>query len=596
MDYSLEKFKKGTKEEDLLEIFAGWLKESQSYHDELLKKQKQSYEYYVGNQTDLSDVPSYLSDTVENRIFEAVETIVPIVTSGVYRFMVLPGSEEEDSKVRAKKLQTVLSRKYETLEIQAKCEDMARQMLLYRFGVLKYFWNDETDDIDVKVVDPRLMLVPKLRCLPENLPYVIELQSYSKDEMELYFPKVKIDELPVGKVKVDTGEKNKYHNNEYQVFEIWTTDTVAWICGEKVLKIMENPNYDYEGKSVKTLDRDKKRIVKETKFYNHLDNPQKPYIFFATYNVSDGCLPSTSLVEIGMPIQDAINAQKRAIINNLKQMGNGQVQVDSEAMTEEEANNITNEPGLVIRGKGLASENRIRREPGVQLPSAHFSNLQHSEQVFDNIMGTHSATRGQAQAKTLGQDILSKQQDYTRVDMITRVLNRGISKLANGLVQLMKLNYTENQLVKLIGEEGAAEFVQLNQNDIENQIEIIVKSDNNLPMDEVSLRSEAVQLWQLGAISPETLFERLKFPDPRKEAEKVLAWKKGQLDMETQANIQQAQAQAQAGAQAQIQTAQAETPESAGNGRSTESILDVLSRARKTLNSSVKSNVPNTNK
>jgi hypothetical protein len=473
---------------------------------------------------------------------------------------------------------------------------MTRQMLLYRFGVLKYFWNDEIEDIDVKVVDPRLMLVPKMRCKPENLPYVIELQSYSKEEMELYFPKEKTDELPVGKVKIDTGEKNKYHNNEYQVFEVWTNNTVAWICGEKVLDIMPNPNFDYEGTKKKAFNREKRKIVNEQRFYNHLDVPEKPYIFFATYNVSDGCLPSTSLCEIGMPLQDAINAQKRAIINNLKQMGNGQVHIDSETMTEEEANNITNEPGLVVRGKGLASENRIRREPGVQLPNAHFSNLQHSEQAFDNIMGTHSAMRGQAQAKTLGQDILSKQQDYTRVDMITRVLNRGISKLANGLVQLMKLNYTETQVVKILGEEGAAEFVKLNQDDIENQVEIIVKSDNNLPMDEVSLRSEAVQLWQLGAISPETLFERLKFPEPRKEAEKVLAWKQGQLDMETQANIQQAQAQAQAGAQASMAEAQAETPETAGEGRSTESILDVLSRARKTLKAPVTSNTPNTNK
>lgn len=596
MDNSLEKFKKGTKHEELLEIFQDWLKESQSYHDELLRKQKISYQYYIGDQTDVSDVPPYLSNTVENRVFESVETIVPIVTAGVYRFMVLPGSEEEESKARAKKLQTVLARKYETLEIQADAEEVSRQMLLYRFGVLKYFWNDETDDIDVKAIDPRLMLVPKMRCKPEELPYVIELQSYTKVEMEYYFPKVKVDELPVGKVKIDVGEKNKYHNNEYQVFEVWTNETVAWFCGEKILDIKENPNYDFTGEEVKVLNREKKKIVKETKFYNHLDNPEKPYIFFCNYNVSDGCLPSTSLVEIGIPMQDAINAQKRAIINNLKQMGNGQVHVDSEAMTEEEANNITNEPGLVVRGKGLASENRIRREAGVQLPNAHFANLQHSEQAFDNIMGTHSATRGQAQAKTLGQDILSKQQDYTRVDMITRILNRGISKLANGLVQLMKLNYTETQLIKIIGEEGAAEFIKLNQNDIEDYIEIIVKSDNNLPMDEVSLRAEAVQLWQLGAISPETLFERLKFPDPRKEAEKILAWKQGQLDMETQANIQQAQAQAQAGVQAEAAGAQVETPETAGQGRSTESIMDVLNRARKTLKAPVTSNTPNVNK
>ena len=347
---------------------------------------------------------------------------------------------------------------------------------------------------------------------------------------------------------------------------------------DEILDKRENPHYDFKGIEVKAYDKDKKKIIKQTKFYNHLDKPEDPYIFFGTFNVSEGPLPSTCLTEVGIPIQDDINARKRAIINNLKQMGNGQNYVDSDAMTEEEANNITNEPGLIIRGAGVASENKVRREPGVPLPAAHFSAYQSSQIAFDNILGIHGATRGATEANTLGQDIISRQQDFTRIDTLTRVLNRGVSRLANGLMQLMKLYYTENHLIKLVGEQDADSIISMNQDDIENHIEIITKSGINLPMDDVALRTEAIQLWQLGAIDPVTLFKRLQFPEPEKAAQALLMWKQGQLDMETQANIQQAQA----GAQAQAK-AKAETPESAGQGRGTESMLDVLARAKKSL-------------
>lgn len=588
MENDLEKFNFNSSEDELLETFEKWLKESTIYHDELLKFQKISEQYYNGNQTSKDQVPIYLSDTVENRIFEAVETVAPIATAAAHQFQVLSGSEEENSKMRAERLSKVLARKYQSLEIQEKLEVVTRKMLLYRFGVLKYLWDYDKDDIDVKEIDPRLILIPRLRVNLYDLPYVIEVQGYTKEELADNFGKAKIKDIAMKGKRVDTGEKNE-SKKVYQVFEVWTDEMVCWITSGIILEKKKHPYYDFEGKKVKKWNREKSKFSNTLKYFNHLDKPEKPFIFFPLFNVSDGPLPSTSLVEIGIPIQDAINVQKRAIINNLKQMGNGQVYADSDAMTEEEANNITNEPGLVIRGKGLASENKIKREAGVQLPNAHFANLQHSEMTFDNIMGIHSATRGQAEAKTLGQDILSRQQDYTRVDMVTRVLNRGVARLANGLVQLMKMFYTENHVVKIIGEQGAQEFVKLNQNDIEDYIEIEVKSGLNLPMDEVSLRTEAVQLWQLGAIDPITLFQRLKFPNPEKIAQALLAWKQGQLQMETQANIQQEVAGAQA-------KAQVETPETAGQGRGSEGFLDVLARARKSLGGTATKPASNTPK
>ena len=566
--------------EEMEHTFVEWLRDSQSYHDYLIKFQKIAEQYYIGNQTDRDLVQNGNTNTVENRIFEGIETLVPISTAKAHQFIVLPGSEAETSVQRAEKLQKVLSRKYETLEIQQKLEQIVRDFLLYRFGVAKWEWSYEKDDVDVRVIDPRLMLIPRLRVDPHDLPYKMEIQEYTKAEMEEYFPGIKLDEYSKENV-IDTGEgagqignlpgKKQY----YRVYEVWTNDMVAWFCSKKLIEKKANPYWDFKGREKKYVKKTKTgaKIAKRLIFSNVFDRPTDPYVFFTSYKVGDEPVGSISLTEVAIPIQDAINVQKRRIIDNLRRMGNGQVLMDSDAMSQEEADNITDEVGLVIRGEGIASQSKMKRDPGVPLPNAHFSNLTHSESTFDNLMGIHAATRGSAGAKTLGQDIMSRQQDFTRIDLITRILNRGVSRLAMGLVQLMKMYYTETQVVKILGEQGALEFVRLNRDDIEDYIEIIVKSGDNLPMDKISLRTEAVQLWQLGALDPVTLFERLEFPHPEKAAERLVAWKQGQLTMETQAKIQEAAASAKFGAEAK---AVAAPPES---GRAVETPSNVLQRA-----------------
>lgn len=551
MDDYLTTYDIQTDKEDTEAVFTAWLKESQTYHDYLLQFQKISYEYYIGNQTMMREIPAGDTNTVENRVFEAIETLVPIVTANPHNFIVLPASEDEKSVQRANLLQKVLSRKYETLEMQKKLEAATRHMLLYRFGAMKWEWSQEKDDIDVRVIDPRLILIPRMRLDPHDLPYKIEIQSFSHEEMEEYFPDFDLDLIsPEENIDVGQTQNDSSPKKLYRVYETWTSDTVAWFSSNKLIEKKPNPYFDFKGREKLTrkdffseiLKKDKKP-TKELIFDNIFDRPTDPFVFFTDFAIGDEPIASVSLTEIAIPIQDAINVQKRQIIDNLRRMGNGQIYVDSDAMSLELAENITNEVGLLIYGEGVASQNKVRREPGTQLPSAHFSNLQHSESVFDNIFGIHAATRGAAGSKTLGQDIISRQQDFTRADLVTRVLNRGVSRLAVGLVQLMKMFYTETQVIKILGEEGTVEFLRLNRDDIEKQIEIIVTSGETLPMDKVSLRTEAVQLWQLGALDPVTLAERLEIPNPEKYAERLVAWKQGQLTAETQAKIAQIAAQ-----------------------------------------------------
>jgi len=404
--------------------------------------------------------------------------------------------------------------------------------------------------------------VPKLRCDPHDLPYKIELQEYTPEEIENYFPEFKEwDKIRGQQDTVDKGEGGAESKKTFQVFEIWTKDFTVWYCNNEILDKKINPYYDYE---------DPKN--------NFLEDPRDPYIFFSTFNVGDEPFGSISLVEAVMDIQDEINVQKRQIIQNLKMMGNGQIVMDKNAMSSEEAEAITNEAGLIVRGEGLVSENKYKREPALPLPSTHFANLQDSKMAFDNIFGLHSATRGTASSKTLGQDILNRQQDLTRIDLLTRVLNRGVQRLAEGLTQLMKMFYTETHVFRYLGSEGALEFVKLNSGNIEAGTEIIVKAGRSPEYDRQQLGTIAVQLFQLGALSPGDLYRLLEIPNPEQLEINLLSYKAGQLTQQTQAEMQKMKFGAQTGMAAKA----GETPP-AEEGRGVETSQNVLQRARQEL-------------
>jgi len=535
------KFGEGVSDEENVTTINTWIQESVTWHDAMLIYQNQAVLYYLGVQTDRADVPPYDSSTVYNRIFEGTETIVPVVTGTAHQFLAVPGTEDERALLRSQKVQKVLSYKYDELGIQADLEQVTRDMILKRFGVLKAYWDIYKNDIDVKVIDPRLILIPKLRMDANDpwFPYVLEVQEYTRDEMRDFFPDADLEKLVFGAqmdVMSTTTLMNQWQAPIYQVIEATTNEWKVWKQGDKILKKMRNPFWDWDGskKETKKTEQNGKVTTEEyTVYRNHLPYPTKEYVFFNPFTTGDAPVAEASMADIVIPIQDDINIQKRQIINNLVKMGNGQVYLDSEALPKELADQITSEPGLVIEGKNLASENRIRREPGVPLPQAHFENLQASIASFDNVFGIHAALRGNDNSETLGGQILNRNQNLSRIETLTRCLNRGVSQLANFLVQMMKMYYTEDHLIKILGRDGSIEFMHFTQNDIDDGVVIYVKSGTPPTLDPTQRYNQAIQLWQLNALDPETLFERLEFADPQLTAKKLAAWKQGQLLQES---------------------------------------------------------------
>ena len=111
---------------------------------------------------------------------------------------------------------------------------------------------------------------------------------------------------------------------------------------------------------------------------------------------------------------------------------------------------------------------------------------------------------------------------------MTREVNRGVYQLANGIVQLVKMFYDKNKVRSYIGDEGVT-FLKFNGDKVQKGTKIIVRDGQPVILDPQARFNQAIQLWQLGAIDPETLFEMLEFPDPQTAAKKTASWRAGQL-------------------------------------------------------------------
>ncbi len=512
-------------DEELLALANQWMKESGEFHDELKKIQDKNEKYYLGDQTDRDQIPSHKCNAVDNLVFMGVETIVPVMTSNSAQFVVNPAQETEPSQQLADSLQEILKGQYDARRVKKVLEQAARHMVVYRFGVIKVYWDEYIDDWNLKAVRPQRIWIPKYGMTEDEVPFIIEKIDMTVSEIGEYFGNKMKDEVKKSMTKTEDGG----YEAAVTVWEIWTNDFVFWKYGSLILKKQKNPYYDWTGRKKESVDVMGNNVVEDV-YYNHFRRPRKPYIFLSPFRLGKSIVGETSLVEQGMSLQDVDNTLMRQVVNNAKKMGNGAWFVDSGVMEEEKAKNaITNKEGIIVYGSGAANPNLLRREQAQPLPN-YIPNAQMSAKLsFDNIFGTHSTTRGErGNPETLGGRIMLKQGDISRIDLLVREIDRAVSEIGNWATQLMKMYYVSQKTVKIYGQNGL-KFITFSRDNIEDGIEISVKEGSTLQVDEVSRRNEALQLFQIGALDPVTLYERLKFPNPQQAAERLVGWIQGKL-------------------------------------------------------------------
>jgi hypothetical protein len=493
-DKEKEKFETGVSDLDLISQIKDWEKESEDLYSQLKKVWEVNLAYYKGDQTEVYKIYGKNSKAVENRIFMAVETMIPIATSRPPDIVVYSQEESEAAQLEAQNHQDVLNYHLDRLGLQEKAERWVRDMLIKRYGVFKVEWSKEMDNVNLRVIDPKRIRIPKYGKSETELKFIIEYLEMSYDQMIEVFTQAKVDKL--GLPLTSTDEQKKIRKKNYSVTECWTNEFVVWLSGNTILEKKENPYYDF----------------KNTK-NNYFEYPKKPYIVKSLFETEESIIGDTDYVQQLIPIQDNINNLKRRIENISRKVSNPDLLIDSDVMSEEKASNITNEEGQIIYGKDAANGNKIRYQTPGQVAPYLFEDLQGSRNEFDNIWGIHSTTRGEREGReTLGGRKLLKQADLGRIDLVARQLERAIDGIAEYFTQLIKLYYTSEKTFSIIGSDGLR-FIKNFSNKKVGDVKLVVKPGSTLPRDEITIHDEAIILYQNKAIGIRTLYRMLKLPN-----------------------------------------------------------------------------------
>jgi len=503
---------------ELLELARDWQKKWIPYAQRIEAIQRENEAYWLGKQFNPGGEKR---PTVDNLLFESLETFLPIAT----RPKAEPQVESDNSEIGnaiADKVRKMLYYTADRVRYNLKMKQVTRYWALYLLGVVKVGWSMKENDITCVAIRPQKMVLDPTATVEEceYTGYYIgeQVEDLASDLVIRFSEKKDIIEK---KVDSKMGSNIKYM--------MWVTDEYTfWTLDDKyVLGKIKNPHWNYTESKEKKVDDYGDDMEVSTPARNHFNQPKKPYVFLSIFNLGRQPHDETNMIVQGMPLQDLINKRLSQIDKNIDS-ANGGLIVSGDAFTEEQgaqAAAALRKGGTIWVPTGDVNQ-AVKRDSGIPLPQAGYESLIDYRNELRNIFGTRGSTpQGTMGEDTVGGKRIVQGQDSDRIGGgISTYLEQFSDAVFNWWVQLMYVYYDEPHAASVLGKERAKEYITLSSQDLTTKLIVGVKEGSMIPKDPESQRGEALALWAQKGIDPISFFEKLEFPNPRESAKSLYLW------------------------------------------------------------------------
>lgn len=516
----------------IMELVALWKQTYTPYYADIEKGQKLSFDYWIGKQKAVDGQLGNSTASVDNLIFEAIETFLPIATRANPEPLVSADPSDIGQQL-AHDIKVALVNFADTQKLRRKLAKVTRQWLLNRLGCVKLSWDVNTKTIKVDVINVKKMIFDKDGYIDEGGnfcgEYLGEKKKVTADKLIEMFPK-KTEQI-TRKARGKMGTKLEY-------YEWWYCGTdVFYTLDEVLLGKFKNPNWNYDGEE-KSIDPETgAEVSNPIQGTNHLKEPTYPHRFLAIFSTGEQPHDNTSLILQNIPQQDKINRRDAQIDKNVQSMNEGLV-VSGTSFTEEQA---TQAAAALRRGVAIrvpyGDVNKAVLFPSRSgLPADVFRNQEDARSELRNIFGTAGSSAQAIESQdTVRGKILVNQMDSSRIGGgVTEFIEQLADSIYNLAVQFMFVYYDEEHFITTAGTVAGMELVVLKNTNFPQlkTLDITVKEGSLVPKDPLTQRNEAIDLWSANAIDPRSLYKKLDFPDPDEAANQLILWQmlqKGQI-------------------------------------------------------------------
>lgn len=517
----LEELKLEMSDEELIDLKDKWVKKYEEYYPKIKEKQDENEKYWLGKHYEGAKIGDNERSMVDNVIFEALETFLPIATKRNPEPTVR-GDNSENGEEIAKKVQSMLVYQADIQRIKLKLKKVARFWALYLLGAAKISWSLNENDISTKAIRPQKLILDPDGTITEDMQYdgeyLGEYRSDTASRLIKRFPKKK--ELIEKSTNKKLGSKINY-------IEWWTEDYVFWTINDNVLGKIKNPHWNYGEEEVEVDEYgEETKTGKMIPGKNHFNYPKIPYVFLSIFNLGKHPFDDTSLIGQNLANQDVINKRQAQIDKNIDGINGGWIiSGERSGLTQEQSASAVeacrNGGGLWIEQGDPASAVKSVQAQG--LPNDVFNHLADTREELRNIFGVRgSSPQGTINEQTVGGKILIKEQDSSRIGGgISEYLEQFCDQVFNWWVQMMYVYYDETHIASIVGKDKTMEFIELSNEDLESKLCISVKEGSLLPHDEFSEANNAVMLAGMNKIDDITLFDKLGYSNPQEAAERL---------------------------------------------------------------------------
>lgn len=515
-----DEFESSLSEAEIITLINNWKKLYTPYYSDIEPSQELSFSYWLGkqasNEPEITDRP-----IVDNRIFQAIETFIPIATRANPDPMVQADPGDIGQQL-SKSIKSVLVFEADRQKLRKILKRLLRQWLIYRIGCIKLSFNEVTNQIETEAINPKRFIFDKDGHIDESGfftgEYIGEKKKATAEKLCDLFPK---------KAAVITERVHGKMGTRVEYFEWWYKGTDCfYTMDDTVLGKFKNPHWNYDGED-------------GLEGKNYFEQPKSPYVFLGIFSTGLQPHDETSLILQNISLQDLINRRLRQIDRNVEGMNNGMVVSDQ--FTDSQASQAASalRKGMAIRAPGGDVSKAVMRFPPGSLPAIVFDTMKEAQNEVGNIFGTSGSTpEGLNEQDTVRGKIMVNQMDSSRIGGgITEYLEQVADSVYCFWVQLIMVHWSDPHFVVAAGEADAEALIQLRSTDLAlvKSLNITVKEGSLIPKDPLTQRNESIDLWSANAIDPITFYKRLDFSDPVNQAKQLVLWQmvqKGQLPPE----------------------------------------------------------------
>lgn len=499
-------------DDDLLKLKDEYEQDHAQYYPKVKARQDMNKVYLTGMQR--SGNAQRIVPVSSNLLFEATATFVPQALAKNPEPVVWSDNTPE-GKEASKSLKTMLQFHAEDFLLRQKLGVMVWHWSVYFIGVLKYGWDEKTNDITCKVRNPKMFLFDPSGYVDEYGDFVgwigERIETTGKELITLY-----PDHKDYITIKCNSKLGTKV------VYTEWWTDEYCFITFyDKVLDKHKNEFFNYD-KQEESIIPGEEPVV--TKAHNHFATPKMPYTFLSVFSMQEQPHDITNLIEQNIANQDQINDRDIQIDKNLRN-GNNSIAISGVSFNQETARQAAQaledgDPVLVPDGR---VEEAIKRLPANEIPSAIFTAQENNKNTLRSIYGTQGLTATAPDEDTTAHGmVINSNQDSSRIGGgVGEALEQVASNFFGKLTQMYYVFYDEPHYASVMGNGAAVSYIALQMSDEARRFVVSVSPNSMKPKDEVTEQNLATSLADSGWLDPLTLFERLDDPDPQDTAEKV---------------------------------------------------------------------------